>query len=30
MNDIENQKNENLKKYEFDDNYNNYNFKIIF
>ena len=30
INDIEERKNEMLKKYECDDNYNNYNFKIIF
>ena len=30
INSIEDRKNEMLKKYEFDDNYNNYNFKIIF
>ena len=30
INDIEDRKDENLKKYEFDDNYHNYNFKIIF
>ena len=30
INSIEDRKNEMLKKYEYDDNYNNYNFKIIF